>query len=316
MIVGGAGEVGQLVERVLTPVVTRLELVDPRAEPGQDVMCWLEREDNLLRSADCVVLAVPEEVALRAVGPLAKRMREGALLADTLSVKGPVVAEMRRLPGCLEKLSINPMFAPVLDLHGRSVLAVEVDPGPRSALFLELFRCAGCRVVSCGAAEHDRATAALQVMTHTAVLSFGAALAEHGEDLEELLPVAPPPFVALMALLARIAGGRAATYFDIQHANRHARLVRKMLVNGERRVESAIAAGPSGFSELLSGLADLLGPRSVDLERQAQQMLEALRREEPTGPRRNGKGGSRNGIGGSLVGEVTKRTENLLEKGV
>lgn len=325
-IVGGAGEVGRLIGRVLAPAAARVEVVDVRAKPNAeppegsyvraDVMRWLDQGESLLGEADCVVLALPEEVALRALAPLAERMPHGALLVDTLSVKREVVAAMRRLPAHLERLSLNPMFGPALDLRGQSVLAVEVSPGMRSDHFLDLFRGAGCRVVGCEAEEHDRMTAALQALTHATVLSFGAALAEHGEDLVGLMRVAPPPFVAMTALLARILAGRATTYYGIQASNDHAQRARDLLASAGEGLESAVGAGPAGFSEFLCGLDELLGSKAGPLEGAAQQMLEALARRQATERPSGGNGKLWDGVGRPLVGEIAERREDLLEEGV
>ncbi|MGN6215475.1 MAG: prephenate dehydrogenase dimerization domain-containing protein [Solirubrobacterales bacterium] len=302
VIVGGAGEVGRMVRRVIGPAVGWVEIVDLEARPWgrdprctcsrSDVMRWVEREGTLLRRADCVVLAVPEEVALRAVEPLAQRMPEDALLVDTLSVKGPIVSRLRRLPLRLEKLSLNPMFAPSLDLRDQAVLAVEVSAGPRARLFLELFRSAGGRVVPCGAEEHDRATAALQGLTHATLLGFGAALRELDGDAEQLLRIAPPPFVALLALLARVLSGNPMTYFDIQASNRCAGEARAALARANGELGRAVDGGPAAFAELLSSLAELLSAEAGQLERQAQRLLETVR----------GEAGSANGGSGIAAG--------------
>ncbi|HET7443208.1 MAG TPA: prephenate dehydrogenase/arogenate dehydrogenase family protein [Solirubrobacterales bacterium] len=314
VIVGGAGEVGRLVGRIVDPDVAVLEVVDPRSGPARsprsvcarsDVMDWLERSDTLLCEADCVVLAVPEDVALRALHPLAEQLPAGALLVDTLSVKRSVVTELNDLPESLETLSLNPMFAPVLDLHGQPVLAVEVNPGARSQRLLELIRLAGCRVVQCEAEYHDRKTASLQALTHAAILSFGAALAKSGADPAELIEIAPPPFVAIAALLARILAGRSTTYYDIQASNEHAQLARDLFADAGHSLQSAIDAGPAGFSAFLLELAEVLGPEAAELERQAQQMLEAQRGAQPKTPPTNGH--QRLGrVCGPLVSEVAE----------
>src|SRR5690242_18993333 len=111
------------------------------------------------------------------------------------------------------------MFAPALGFPGRPVLAVELAGGPRSRALLALVESWGARVLAVGADEHDALAAALQVLPHAALLALGGALERLGVELEALLPVAPPPFVALVALLARIASGAPETYWDVQDAN-------------------------------------------------------------------------------------------------
>lgn len=293
VIVGGAGEVGLLVRRVLKPVVDRLEVVDPRVRPEDspswmrcsdvDVMDWLHREDAALSSVDCVVLAVQEDVALRCLTPLAERMPTGSLLVDTLSVKGPVVSELRLFPN-LETLSVNPMFAPSLDLAGQPILAVEVKAGARAALFLGLLQAAGARVTMCDADEHDRATGALQALTHATLFGFGNALLEAEEDLGRLIRIAPPPFVVLISLLARVIAGNPMTYYEIQKSNGRAQDMRRSLAKACLDLDRAVAAEDRGFMSLLSSLGEMLAADAPWLQEQAQALLEEIRREGPATP--------------------------------
>jgi prephenate dehydrogenase len=286
VIVGGAGEVGRLVARVMGPVVGELEVVDLRPEPRSglppctystaDVRDWVNSRHTLLRNADCLVLAVPEEIALEVLEPIAARMSGGALLVDTLSVKGAIVARLAALPRHLEKLSLNPMFAPSLGVRDQTILAIEVLPGARSSQLLQQFRASGARVRFCDADFHDASTATLQVLTHAALLSFGVALENCDQDLDALLSIAPPPFVALTALLARILSGNALTYLDIQASNARAGAMRARLVEGVRELDRAVDGGAPSFLDLHASLAGLLDPKTDDLERKAQHLLEGL----------------------------------------
>ena len=94
------------------------------------------------------------------------------------------------------------------------------------------------RVVEVGAAEHDRATAVSQALTHAVVLAFGGAL-------DRLAPppaaaaAAPPPHVLLRALLARIVSGVPAVYHDIQVANPYAADARRALRDALDELDAA-----------------------------------------------------------------------------
>jgi 4-amino-4-deoxyprephenate dehydrogenase len=106
--------------------------------------------------ADLVVLAVPEQVALACVEGVAGAMRPGALLVDTLSVKGRIVDTVRAKRFGVEAVSLNPMFAPALGIEGRPVATVVVHDGPRAQDLLRLLGSWGGRVVALSAYEHDR----------------------------------------------------------------------------------------------------------------------------------------------------------------
>ncbi|WP_147943039.1 prephenate dehydrogenase/arogenate dehydrogenase family protein [Microbispora sp. CSR-4] len=222
----------------------------------------LELAEELGR-ADLVLLAVPEQVALAAVKQVAAAMRPGALLADTLSVKGPIADEILAHAGNVEAAGLNPMFAPSLGFAGRPVAAVVVHDGPRTRALLRLVESWGGRAVRLGAHEHDRLAAATQALTHAAVLSFGLALAGLGVRVAELAAVAPPPHATMLALLARIASGTPEVYWDVQSANPQAAAARAALADGVRTLAGLLdghADGEAEFAAALGGLRDLLGP--------------------------------------------------------
>ena len=206
----------------------------------------------------------------------------GALLADTLSVKTPFARAALAAGAPVELLSLNPMFAPSLGFAGRAVAAVELAPGPRSHALLELLRGQSHVVLLPGAEAHDRATAALQVATHAGVLAFGLALAALDADLDELLPLAPPPFLAQLALLARIASGAPATYADIQRANPFGAEARAALAAALAQLgEAARDADPARLEALVEQAAAPLGAHREALAAQAADVLARLHAPPP-----------------------------------
>jgi prephenate dehydrogenase len=214
-----------------------------------------------MRSADIVVLAVPERVALAAVPALARQLRPGALLVDTLSVKTDIVAALAAHAAHLEAVSLNPMFAPDLGLDGRAIAAVVVRDGPRARALLDAIGRRGGRVAELGADEHDRVAAVTQALTHAAVLAFGLALDELDVAVEELGAVATPPHLTLLALLARIASGGPDTYWNVQAGNPHARRARTALAAGLATLADAVDYGTGrDFAAILDRAYQSLGP--------------------------------------------------------
>jgi 4-amino-4-deoxyprephenate dehydrogenase len=279
-VLGGAGAVGQLFAGALADAGCTVLTVDrapaaqrdagPPGDPpaagerGEHAQIDVERPSAALEQAlagcDAVVLALPEAAALGALAHVLGALAPGALLVDTLSVKGPFVGALRAAAAPVEALSLNPMFAPSVGFAGRPVLAVEVAPGPRSRALVALLRSWGARVVAVTEEEHDAATAALQAATHAALLGLGLGLARTGADLDALLALAPPPFVALLALLARIASASPETYWDVQAANPRAADARAALAAGLAQLDAAVAAGePAAFEALIGELRALLG---------------------------------------------------------
>jgi prephenate dehydrogenase len=262
LVAGGAGAVGALFTELLSAAGAHVVTVD--TSPGPDrVVGDITAVDAVLAAelaeADVVVLAVPEPVALAALGPVAEALAPGALLVDTLSVKSRYAAAAATVRSDVELLGLNPMFAPSLGFPGRPVAAVALRGGPRSAEFLRLVTGAGARTVTVTADRHDRLAAATQALTHAAVLAFGTALAELDVTADELAALAPPPHATLLALLARIAAGTPEVYWDVQSANPFAETARAALITGAAAVDLAVDKGEAQFTDLLTSTRSVLG---------------------------------------------------------
>lgn len=273
VVVGGAGAVGRLFVERLVQSGSRVTVVDPAPPaampPGVrylhgdlgalDVVdAELAQE---LREAYAVVLAVPELIAYAAAGRLCGLLGPRTLLADTLSVKAPLVEAVRAADPDRELVGLNPMFAPALGFPGRPVAAVVVNGGDRAGQLLALVGRWGGRVVPCSADGHDRLAAATQALPHAAVLAFGLAVSGLGIDIVELGSVAPPPFTTMLALLARISSGNPEVYWDIQSANSQASQARAALADGLRALSDLVRDDDgSGFAEAQRRLREFLGP--------------------------------------------------------
>jgi prephenate dehydrogenase len=291
VVVGGAGAVGGLVVDLLLGAGADVFVVDLAAPPAEmaevcacahgDVCAMDDRLVAELRRADIVVLAVPEPVALAAVPAVARELRPGGLLVDTLSVKTGVVAALGAHAAHLEAVSLNPMFAPALGFDGRAVAAVVVRDGPRTRALLDAVARTGGRVVELGADEHDRVAAVTQALTHATVLAFGLALDELGVAADDLGAVATPPHLTLLALLARITSGEPDTYWHVQASNPHAGRARTALAGGLATVADAADYGTrADFAAILERAHDSLGPASDAYGRICEELFAVARPPE------------------------------------
>jgi prephenate dehydrogenase len=292
VVAGGAGAVGGLVVDLLLGAGADVLVVDVAAPPAEiDQACAFVRGDVCamdarlvaeVRRADIVVLALPEHVALAAVPGLARELRPGALLVDTLSVKTGIVASLAAHAAHLQAVSLNPMFAPALGFDGRAVAAVVVHDGPRARALLDAVGRRGGRVAEVGADEHDRVAAVTQALTHATVLAFGLALDELDVSVEDLGAVAPPPHLTLLALLARIASGHPDTYWDVQTGNPHARRARTALAEGLATLADAADQGIRGdFAAILERARERLGPDAYAYARLCEELFVVARRPAP-----------------------------------
>ncbi|WAX76944.1 hypothetical protein [Streptomyces sp. KMM 9044] len=119
VVVGGSGAVGGMFTGLLREAGSRTLVVDVAPPPEERDSCLVADVTApgpelaaALGRADLVLLAVHEAVALKAVAPVTRLMRPGALLADTLSVRTGMAAELAAHAPGVEHVGLNPMFAP------------------------------------------------------------------------------------------------------------------------------------------------------------------------------------------------------------
>ncbi|WDL95266.1 prephenate dehydrogenase/arogenate dehydrogenase family protein [Alicyclobacillus sp. ALC3] len=264
VVIGGAGAVGSLFADLLQTSGRQVSVIDHIKPTGNfpfeicDAANLTIDAREMVRTADMVLLALPERVAIEMVPSLCTQMRANALLAHTLSVQSRMSNAIETLQPAVEVVGLNPMFAPSLGVLGRSVAAIVQRGGPNSDELLDLLSSWGGKVIRVTAEEHDRLVAAMQVLTHTTVLAFGAALRELGVDLALVSTLAPPPHATLLAILARISSGTAEVYWDIQSANPYAPAARSALFNAVNQVVSATSS-ETEFVALLDTNRQLLG---------------------------------------------------------
>lgn len=267
VVVGGAGAVGAMLTRAWRATGSTVHVLDPNGNPAAGDRT--ERLDALtaagratLATAGTVVLAVPEPVAVAALGPLQSLLAPHALLVETLSVKTPVAAAAAGLAARGGVVGLNPMFAPSLGMTGRPVAVVVHHQGPAVAGLLARLRDWGTRPVTVTADEHDRITAATQALTHAAILAFGAAL-DRLDVPAGAAATAPPPHEVLRALLGRVGAGAPEVYHDIQVANPHAAAARAALRAAVDELDAAArTADPAPFTTVMRRAQASLGDRA------------------------------------------------------
>jgi 4-amino-4-deoxyprephenate dehydrogenase len=267
IILGGLGQAGELMAHAFTQAGREVLLADVLPQPETIAAArYLQTDvtrldDDLLRaiaSADWVAMCLPERAALAAAPAILEAMPRGALWVDTLSVKQNICGILRRYKDKLELVSINPMFAPALGFAGNSVAFVEISGGPKSEEFTQTLRSLGATVEMVTPETHDRLTAAIQVATHAAILTFGAALLELDYDVEEAAALATPPHRQLLSLLQRLSTANPEVYWDIQHHHPAAASVRESLNRALTQLDAAAREdSPRDFRQLFERLRHL-----------------------------------------------------------
>lgn len=268
VVAGGAGAVGTMLADRWRGDGDMVHVLD--ATTGDDIRSPAPEATARMRDADVLVLAVPEDVALAAVGTVRSVLRPTALLVETLSVKTRFSAALADIDPGGPTVGVNPMFAPSLGLPGRVVAVVVHHHGPGADRLLDDLARWGARTEVTTAERHDRLCASIQALTHATILSFGTALADLGVDADDTALLATPPFTAMSAMLARITGGTPEVYRDIQESNPCAPAAREALSRAVSRVSAACADGAGTgthgdageFAELLTRAGATLGTRA------------------------------------------------------
>jgi prephenate dehydrogenase len=112
LILGSNGGFGRLFSALLVAEGARIHGVDLAGDASgripceRYVRCDLSRPSSevlaFARDADCILMCLPESVALAAVEPLMPALRPGTLVTDILSVKTRIAAKMGSLRGDID----------------------------------------------------------------------------------------------------------------------------------------------------------------------------------------------------------------------
>jgi len=275
LVLGGLGQTGGLLARSFTGAGAEVTYADRLDRPQHVPPCsYLQvdvtRPDALLlkgiAAAECVVVCLPERAALSAAGHVLGAMADGALWVDTLSVKSGICGLLGDCRRSVEMVSINPMFAPALGWQGHPVAAIGLSNGPKSQAFMNLLKSWGAAVEVLTATTHDSLTAAIQVATHAAILSFGAMLLDLEYSVERGLSIATPPHRLLLALLSRIVSANPAVYWEIQHYHPDGETVRRRLTRAVESIDAAAKAdSPVQFQQFFGDIRSLLSAKQESL---------------------------------------------------
>lgn len=282
-IVIGAGAIGSLLGQLLTSSCQCLRFFDLHADrgvPQGDATAPAGALLQALRRADLVVLALPESVVERALGPISCSVPAGALIVETTSIKSRMPGLRAQISASVELLGINPLFGPGLGVAGRTVCVTEYDGGSHSRAFRRCLLAQQLRIVEVSPARHDDLMSTVQVATHATILAFAHALAHSGTDLLELQKVATPPFRTLLLLAARLMHQGPDVYWGIQASNPGANAARARLLAGAARCAELTRdpGDPAGFRDWFATLAHAMEPAMPALTVEGRALLGNLGR--------------------------------------
>jgi prephenate dehydrogenase len=261
-------------------------------EAGMEVRAYDPREavppesraaspEDLARSADFIVLAVPVVRTPDALATLRPFLREDHLVLDVGSVKlFPIAAMSEILGSAVPWVGSHPLFGPTSIALGERPLSVVVCPNPLhpagAGRVRSLYEKMGCRVVEMDPDRHDR------LMARTHALAFFVAKGMIDAGVPENPPVAPPSFQAIARTLEAVRSDATHLFTSLHARNPYAAEARRLLLNSLTEADRNLGALESGDAEESAGAQGLaipdLGAHSPAL-RETRDLIDEVDRE-------------------------------------
>jgi len=209
-IIGGHGEMGGLLARLFAELGHRVTLSDLDTELTPKVAA---------AAAEVVVISVPIETTLQVIAEVGPALSPEALLMDITSIKqAPLAAMLAATEASV--IGTHPMFGPgVHSLQGQRVV-VCAGRGKRWHRWLvDLLEGRGLVVTEADAAEHDRAMALVQVLTHFQTQVLGRTLEQLNRPIEASRPFTSPAYLMELYVAARHFAQDPRLYGPIEMLN-------------------------------------------------------------------------------------------------
>lgn len=277
IIIGASGGIGRDLRHNFSALGIPAIGLDKAGGPGviaEDVLALSPKAIELISNVELVVLAVTDQLAMRAAPLLLPHLRPNATLMDCSSVKSGYQDAVAGMSHCA-KVSINPLFGPGLKWSGRTMAVTRITDGPAVERWLGAFRRMGLTLIMLDAETHDRFAAEAQSAAHAAIIALFLSV---GNDSAQF---ATPPYKLLKLLFARMLSAEAHVYWSIQAGNPFAKAARARLRDALDRVEHLIEANDaSGFEAIWDERREMLGANLERLEKQSRQVIEFIKRLE------------------------------------
>ncbi|WP_414164556.1 bifunctional chorismate mutase/prephenate dehydrogenase [Superficieibacter sp. BNK-5] len=205
VIVGGAGQMGRLFEKMLTLSGYRVKILEKED--------WA-RAEEIVADAGMVIVSVPIHATEQIIHQL-PTLPEDCILVDLASVKnGPLQAMLAAHKGPV--LGLHPMFGPDSGSLAKQVVVWCDGRQPEAYQWLlEQIQVWGARLHRISAVEHDQNMAFIQALRHFATFAYGLHLAEENVQLEQLLALSSPIYRLELAMVGRLFAQDPQLYADI-----------------------------------------------------------------------------------------------------
>jgi chorismate mutase/prephenate dehydrogenase len=232
-IVGGHGGMGALFGRLFADLGHPVLVSDLGTELSNV---------EVARAADVVVVAVPIGATVDVIREVGPHVRADALLCDVTSLKvAPMEAMLASTRASV--LGLHPMFGPrVHSLQGQRVVVCDGRGDEWARWMRRMLHARGLSLTEATPEAHDRAMAAVQVLTHFKTQVTALALARLGVPLRDTLDFTSPAYLMDLYVEGRHFAQSPELYGPIEMENPRTREVTAVFAQAASEVASILAA--------------------------------------------------------------------------
>lgn len=263
IIVGGAGQLGQLFVRLFQTSGYQVQVVD---KTSSEAIAW--------QQAQLVLVSVPIAVTESVIANL-PILADDCVLADVTSIKAAPLAAMLKQHGG-PVVGLHPMFGPqVPNLAKQLVVVCAGRKAEQYGWLLQQLENWGAVLQAVPAVEHDERMAFVQVLRHLSTFVYGDHLAQEGIKIDELLSVSSPIYRLELMMVGRLFAQNASLYADIILANpTNLAMVSRYLKQFQQVLKGLQAGDREGFIKRFEALQQFFGHHGQQFLRESQQLLQ------------------------------------------
>ncbi|MCS3433915.1 bifunctional chorismate mutase/prephenate dehydrogenase [Klebsiella sp. BIGb0407] len=264
VIVGGAGQMGGLFEKMLTLSGYQVRILEKDD--------W-DRAPEILNDAGMVIVSVPIHITEQTIARLPP-LPEDCVLVDLASVKsGPLDAMLAAHPGPV--VGLHPMFGPDCGSLAKQVVVYCDGRNPEAyQWFLDQVQVWGALLHRSSAAEHDQNMAFIQALRHFATFAYGLHLSKENVQLEQLLALSSPIYRLELAMVGRLFAQDPQLYADIiMSSDNNVALIKRYYQRFGEAIKLLEGDNKQPFIDSFSHVADWFGDYAKRFQTESRVLL-------------------------------------------
>jgi chorismate mutase / prephenate dehydrogenase len=267
-VIGGHGKIGALFSRIFADLGHRVIVADVDTPVSAS---------EAAAAADVTVVSVPIDVTEQVIGEVGPHVRETGLLMDVTSVKSaPVDAMLAATRASV--VGTHPMFGPsVHTLQGQRVVVCRARGDAWGTWVVQALSSRGLVITETTPAQHDRAMAVVQVLTHFQTQVLGVTLSRLGMPLEETLRFTSPAYLLELYVAARHFAQSPALYGPIEMRNPRTGEVTEAFGAAARELAAVIASGDqAAFDAMFADVRAFFGGFTTEALEQSSFLIDRI----------------------------------------